>query len=406
MNREDLPEITHDISQPVNELVQCLSENKRDLGIFLGAGCPAAVKIQDGENSKPIIPDISGLTSEVLEGIESHTEIQGIILKQLSADGISEPNIEDILTHLRSLSSAAGNEEIRGLSKSQLTAYDNELCKQIENSVDQPLPQSSAFHGLASWIGSIAREKPVQLFTTNYDLLIEQALEDQRVPYFDGFVGANQPFFDPIAMEEDSLPPRWARLWKLHGSINWSQTSDSTVIRGFYDGQKGYVIHPSHQKYAASRRMPYLGMFDRLRAFFKEDDPVLVICGYSFRDDHLNSTIIQGLQGNPSAVVFCLLFGKLEEYEYLKKLSKRTSNLNFLAEDGAIIGSREGQWEYHEREQIPANLSGVDLPSNDSNSSEKESEVKLLLGDFAEFGDFLASLTGPLGNTIGDENVY
>ncbi len=43
----------HDPLRQVNYLQQCLSNDKKPLGLFLGAGCPVAVKSGDG---KPLIP--------------------------------------------------------------------------------------------------------------------------------------------------------------------------------------------------------------------------------------------------------------------------------------------------------------------------------------------------------------
>lgn len=53
--------------------------------------------------------------------------------------------------------------------------------------------------------------------------LMEQSLEEMEIPYFDGFVGANNPFFDLRALEDNLIPKHWSRLWKIHGSINWCQ---------------------------------------------------------------------------------------------------------------------------------------------------------------------------------------
>ena len=34
-----------------------------------------------------------------------------------------------------------------------------------------------------------------EIFTSNYDLIIEKSLEAIRIPHFDGFVGSYEPFF-------------------------------------------------------------------------------------------------------------------------------------------------------------------------------------------------------------------
>lgn len=73
------------------------------------------------------------------------------------------------------------------------------------------------------------------------------------------------------------IPARWTRLWKLHGSINWEKNEETVngnkvtrVVRVTREAAAGKVmIFPSHLKFEQSRRMPYLAMLDRLRAFFE-----------------------------------------------------------------------------------------------------------------------------------------
>ncbi|HKQ85810.1 MAG TPA: SIR2 family protein [Candidatus Acidoferrales bacterium] len=115
---------------------------------------------------------------------------------------------------------------------------------------------------MAAWIGAIQRVAPVEVFTTNYDLLMEEALETNRVPYFDGFVGSNETFFDLRSIEEDKLPARWCLLWKIHGSLNWHE-DDSRSVRPGSSSNGRKVIYPSQLKYDESRRMPCLAMLDR-----------------------------------------------------------------------------------------------------------------------------------------------
>jgi hypothetical protein len=321
------------------------------IGFFLGAGCPAAVKSGDDGKGEPLIPDVGGLTRRVSRAISDNDEFKEpfrLVCEQLETDGTAEPNIEHILTHVRSLRQAAGNAEVRGLKASQLKDLDAHICQMIDNCTRVELPDSeTAYHLLASWIGGISRKHSVEIFTPNYDLLIEQALEESGVPYFDGFVGSYRTFFDPASMELGGLPARWARLWKLHGSINWRQDPNSKVVsrgEGIPDGE-AHLIHPSHLKYDESRQMPYLAMFDRLHEFLKRTPSVLVTCGFSFSDQHLNNSILQGLQGNPSAVCFALLHGKLDRYETAVRKALQRTNLNLLALDGAVIAGRRGEWQ-------------------------------------------------------------
>ena len=163
-------------------------------------------------------------------------------------------------------------------------------------------------------------------------------MEAERVPYFDGFVGSDRTFLDLASIDQDALPARWARLWKIHGSINWWRTAAGNIERhaDLKDGAQ-QMIHPSHLKYDESRRMPYLAMLDRLRNFLLSGQAVLVTCGYSFSDRHLNDVILQGLTANPSAICFALLFGDRAKYPVAVAAARTRANLSLLAVDGAVL---------------------------------------------------------------------
>jgi hypothetical protein len=390
----------HEPNKQIEYLRQCFSADKKPLGLFLGAGCPMSIRLE-GLDNPPLIPDIGGITEAVRRGLTACKEC-GPLLKivddHFKKDERIDPNVEDMLSHIRALRAVAGKDAVRGLSAAQLDKLDETICNLIHNLVNKAIPTSETpYHQLASWVDAIEREKPVEVFTTNYDLLLEQAFESCRVPYFDGFAGACRPFFDLRAMEEDVLPPRWARFWKLHGAINWYQVSGKGVFRAGTNEEQGSkrVIYPSHLKYEESRRMPYLAMIDRLRAFLKQPTVAIVLCGYSFRDEHINEVILQGLRSTQTAVAFALLFDELGKYPKAIKLARERSNLNILARDKAVIGGREGNWPEKDADSVPTDMSRwiVWKPKNLSDERSKRT-AEFQLGDFAVFGQFLQELTG------------
>ena len=194
-----------DPRKQLSYLQQCLSSDKKPLGLFLGAGCPMAIRL-DGKEHAPLIPDIAGITQIVRKSLEEQPEYQSslkIVENNLKKDGHSNTTVEDMLTHIRVLRSAAGNNTVRGLSAEDLDKLDDAICQLIYQLADQMLPNAETpYHHTATWVDAVQRVNPVELFTTNYDLLMEQAFEDSRVPYFDGFPGARQPFFDILAMKK------------------------------------------------------------------------------------------------------------------------------------------------------------------------------------------------------------
>lgn len=310
----------------VTDLLQRLAPGKMSVGFFIGAGCSLA-------EGGPPIPEIAGLTKQVKEYLDGNETLKGaaqIAWDRVISRGIPTPTVEDVLSHIRTLKSLcceAGN--IDGFSSDDLVELDHAICAQVRGIVNKPLPTSDTpYHMLARWIHAITRNKPVEIFTTNYDLSLEQALEEQRVPYFDGFIGSDSAFLDLESMiAKDDLPARWARLWKIHGSINWWLTSKKKIRRS-RDEIKGeqLLIYPSHLKYDQSRQMPYYAMLDRLRVFLRSDQCVLLTCGYSFADEHINAYIAQGLSGNPNAACFGMIFNDRSDAPKAVDLAKRHTN--------------------------------------------------------------------------------
>jgi hypothetical protein len=403
--------LEHDPMRQVSYLQQCLSQDKKPLGLFLGAGCPLSIKTGNGEKSQPLIPDVAGITRTVCENLSNSkecTNLLKVIEDHFAKDGRENPNVEDILSHIRALRAVAGKDTVRGLTADDLDRLDMEICRVIQELADKPLPSTDTpYHRVAAWTDATSRDMPVQVFTTNYDLLMEQAFEELHVPYFDGFAGARKPFFDLRAMEQDQLPPRWARLWKLHGSINWYQDAVKGVYRGSTKEQGSKrVIHPSHLKYDESRRMPYLAMIDRLRAFLKQPSAALVLCGYSFRDDHINEIIVQGLQGNQTAAAFALLYSNVEPYPKAINLSLERPNLTLLAKDAAVIGSCLATWAEKEAESIPT----IDYPwikwvPINQREDKSKCSAEFNLGDFVVFGVFLRELVGQVRQQVEATNA-
>lgn len=366
---------THSLSMQIEYLRTALEQEKKPIGFLLGAGAPMSIRI-DGS---PLIPGLEELTELVC--CEINEELKPTLLSLLKHLPESESrNLESLLNYVRALKSLPGNEPIRGVEMDSLQRIDTAICGIVRKYVHKSLPATdNAYKSLAMWVSAARRLAPIQLFTTNYDLLIEQALENRRIAYFDGFMGSHEPIFDLEAIEEDTLPARWTLLWKLHGSINWSQDKTGNIIRRPVDpdDQSSVLIYPSHLKYDQSRRLPYLAMMDRLKTFLRKPGAVLISCGFSFRDQHINEVIDQGLRINPTASVHGLLYGDLDEYTDALRLGANLYNLTLFGKNGAVVGGRKAGWE----SVADSENAALDFKPDE-------------LGDFGQFGLMLKSLTG------------
>jgi hypothetical protein len=380
----------HDLDSHIDRLRQALESTRRPIALFIGAGCPMAVP--DAHDAKPLIPDVKAMTKIMTTKLEASAEhaktferLKGI----LAEDNKRDADLEYILSLVRTLRDVAGESDARGLTRDNLEGLDEAISEVIASLAKPSLPGlKTPYHDAMRWVGEDTRQSSVEIFTTNYDLLAEQALEDSGVPFFDGFVGARHPFFDVRAIEDDELPTRWARLWKLHGSITWCQEPGGRVVRRpDSDRITRRLIHPSHLKYDESRRMPYLALHDRLRQLLRRTDVVVVSCGYSFRDEHLNEILKEGLERNRTGVLFGLLFGKLSGYPEAVDLATdtRASNVLLLAEDAGVVGRDKAPWRELDDPTSVAHIPGMRVTG---------SQPSCYLGDFAELAGLLRGLTG------------
>ena len=331
----------HNPDQYMTDFRHIIAQGKKRIGIIIGAGAPAGIKASD--NNGPLIPTVKDLTKTVVEKAKKDGYLAPLesLITELSPD----PNIEAILSHIRSLASVIGKTKVHGLDSNGFTELGSSICMEIGKIVNQELPEDeSAYAQLVSWIAGTDREYPVEVFTTNYDLLLEQALERSKTPYFDGFTGANEPFFDSSSVASNDLPPRWARVWKLHGSLGWSQNKRGDVIRSG-DRSAAHLVFPEHLKYDQTQKAPYVALFDRLRDFLMTPDTLLIATGFSFADAHIAARIDECLSANPTASVFAFQFNKLSKECCACDIASRRSNMSVFSPDRALINGIDAPWQ-------------------------------------------------------------
>ena len=316
-----------------------IAQGRKRVGLLVGAGAGAGTAKDDG--TYPLIPAIEVLTTEVLNSLEPKYSAQ---ISALKAE-LDKHDIETILSRIRSLSKVIGKSSIHGLNGDGFKNFGEEICTEIGKIVNVRLPKNGcAYNDIVNWITGIARDHPIEIFTTNYDLLFEEAFEAVRAPYFDGFTGGREPFFDPVSVAGNDLPPRWTRLWKLHGSLGWKASNKDEVIRTGHDTAT-HLVFPEHLKYDQTQKAPYAALFDRLRTFLTTPDTLLISIGFSYADAHISARIDEGLAANPSASVFAFQFKPLAEEGAACDLARRRPNLSVYSPDKAVVNGIEGPWQ-------------------------------------------------------------
>lgn len=375
-------ETFHNPDQHMSALRTIIAGGRKRIGLLLGAGASAGMHKENGDY--PLIPAVEGLTHQVLGKLEAEFGTQ---IEALKAEIAPKDDIETMLSRIRSLAGVIGSAKIHGLDGPGYGKLSDRICAEIGEIVNVSLPSTgSAYEDLVTWIVGANRDHPVEVFTTNYDLLLEEALERVRAPYFDGFTGGREPFFDPVTVSNNDLPSRWTRLWKLHGSLGWSSNSKGEIIREGKDSAT-HLVFPEHLKYEQTQKAPYAALLDRLRNFLATPDTLLICAGFSFADAHISARIDEGLASNPSASVFAFQFKKLEAETCASELGKRLPNFSVYSRDAAIVNGSTGIWrvpaEMPTKDWAPIRLSYWAAPKPDS-------PCEFILGGIEPFSHFFS----------------
>ncbi len=394
----------HDAQKTLTDLRDHLARHDKPIAFFFGAGTSCSVSVAAGGGGKPqpLIPAVPGLTaacktagSELGEKYAkawASIEIQCAVAKQV-------PHVENILSRLRMMLNAIGDDDtLSGLKTDELKSLEECVRKTIAHLVTpdlKGLPPDFPHRKFARWLGKTSRKACVEIFTVNYDVLVEHALELERVPFFDGFVGSYRPFFHPDSLRRTETAPgaNWARLWKMHGSVTWrriEQDGRGRVVRGEPD-PAGEMILPSFQKYDESRQQPYAAFTDRLTRFLEQDDALLIVAGFGFGDEHINNLIFGTLENRPRTHVYALQFEDLAEDDILIKRAYQRSNLIVVGPTTGVIGGRRAKWAPSE---TPSFMDGVfELQDVAAGGGAGAKSGRMKIGNFICLCHFLDSMT-------------
>ena len=260
-------------------------------------------------------------------------------------------NLEQALSRLRRIVALLeGDQVFDGLTELEARSLDTAVCQAIVSALDISGKDLSPMEQFAAWVARANYRLPLEVFTVNYDLLLETALESIGVPFFDGFVGTLRARFHTELVENVSgrdgewMPAFLVRLWKLHGSVNWVREQDKQIVRLGQPVAEGSAaaIYPSDTKYEESRRVPFVVLQDRFRRALHEPETLMLVAGYSFGDAHLNELMFDAAvrRERSEIVVFCYS----DIPEVLANRAALTPNMQVVSGSEAILGGIRGRW--------------------------------------------------------------
>ncbi len=244
--------------------------------------------------------------------------------------GRGEPNIEDQIRTVNELIKGLdiylalnkeGDKELTGklntLKKEVqegITTFANNVLESEKNIVlsEKNEPAEYLMNFLLSFAGRIATRERLNLFTLNYDRVLEFGAELAGLHLIDRFVGSISPIFRSSRLNIDihyNPPgirgePRYlegvVNFTKLHGSLDWSQ-NDGVVRRlalpygaekiESYSDSGSLMIYPNSSKDRETAEYPYVELFRDFASSIIRPNSTIVTYGYSFGDDHINRVL-------------------------------------------------------------------------------------------------------------------
>jgi hypothetical protein len=166
-----------------------------------------------------------------------------------------------------------------------------------------PMPAELAATWLPLLEGALGLESHVELFTTNYDLILEYAIEEGKLPISSGRIPSPlRPKLDVDAWNDLETRER-GLLTKLHGSVDWSRHTDDILVgNSLYKGdhRKHVIIYPGFKGAPAAE--PFLS-FHRHFERVARAAVAAIFVGFGFRDDYINEVLNSSLSPDTPVLV-------------------------------------------------------------------------------------------------------
>lgn len=220
-----------------------------------------------------------------------------------------EVNIEDLLNVLAEIKQKHHNklypfigswnvhlQKVAGEDFEKVTQLDKLIRKQLFNWINirdyDRCSYFKGFHSLANEIGSALR-----VFTLNYDLCVEKALDKQDAHVELGFDERRD--WEASNFDSDENSRTSVYLYKLHGSIDWIRENEKGQVLKKCDSpqENPELIFGTTAKLSSID--PYLFYVHEFRKYSLQHQlRFIVTVGYSFGDEYVNRLIGQAMMRN------------------------------------------------------------------------------------------------------------
>lgn len=339
-----------------DEVFKKFNKPFKNIVVLAGAGASIVNK-----SKGKTVSDLYEIVDEELAKNEKIYSFQ-----ELEKNGLisEDHNLENILSSLIKANNVFENLNINKdkpfIDKNKLKNTERIIKRYIYENTSNYHFDSSCKHNIL--IKRLSDKLPnssrLNIITTNYDCLFEEAATYLKFWVFDGFSFSNPPTFDSDIFDWQLVKPipnnktqelkyrsNIINLLKVHGSIDWKMNNNNIIkitdnkkinVDDIDDIDDIRMIFPSSEKYMESYQEPYFPLMTKFQELLRKPNTLFITTGFSFGDQHIFEMISQSIQHNNSLSVLItdhsLDNNKNDNWKSLENLSK-TYDINFLKGD-------------------------------------------------------------------------
>jgi len=291
--------------EKMGEVISQFTTTFKNIAVLTAAG----TSLDNGANPGKTREGLWDYCKDEIDELKEELSKRSALLKANLEKASIDKDIEEFL------SLVVLDEKLNGEFKNTIGKKPRyELQTKIAEACRLTLDPSNTHHG--DFLRKLTARKPsdprVQLYTTNYDTLFEQAAKKLGFTIIDGFSFSHPRVFNGTNFDYDivyrersrikpdeSFVPNVFQFYKIHGSIDWQRGKDGEIIQ-VEKTDTPCVIYPASNKYESSYEQPYIEMIAHFQQTLRKEGTLLIVTGFGFKDKHLQNIIKEAVSQNPN----------------------------------------------------------------------------------------------------------
>ena len=284
-----------------------MSKSQIEVIYLIGAGFskPAGV---------PLMCEFVNKFEDILKRKDKNLFQYFVVLKEAmaTAEGCKlneyKVDLEKLMDILQRLAQGDSAEMAAWAERDSFSAFDRKIRIEVLGELERLIrrdciidPGSANLKYLEPLSDLMWGDKPLTLFSLNYDDVIEVFCHQYKYNLEDGFA----LYWEP---ERFNKPGTHIQLFKLHGSVLWYKTDQGSFYKILLDIPEGDYRLVSGEKLKSLIAYPVAGKpihvaplafgMSEFRRSLESADQCVVI-GYSLRDEHIQDILIESCRRNP-----------------------------------------------------------------------------------------------------------